>query len=50
MCCDAGHLLLAPSAISEQLKMHGMQNWQHEESLESQKSVDRENSFLSFRE
>lgn len=50
MCCDAGHLLVAPSAISEQLKIHGMQNWKHEESLESQKSVDHENIFLSLRE
>lgn len=50
MCCDAGHLLVAPSAISEQLKMHGTQNWQRGESRESQKSVDGENSFFPFRE
>lgn len=32
MWCDAGHLLVAPSAISEQQKTHVMQNWQQAES------------------
>lgn len=48
LCRAASHLLVAQSATSERLKMHRMQNWQQEDSPESQKYADHVNSSFSF--
>lgn len=52
MCWDADHLLVAPSAISEAAEnaRDAKLTAGRKEGPESQKSVDHDNIFLSFRE